>query len=409
LTWIKDIMSELRQPREAGAILVINSGSSSVKFALFAVQDLSHLWSGGIDRIGLQNSRLYVTDAKGAQLIDEVKDITDHKSALGQLLEIIDRHRSVARLAAVGHRIVHGGPDFASPVMITEELETRLRKLVPLAPLHQLHNVAGIAAVRSARPDLPQVACFDTAFHRSMPTLSTLTALPRKFYGEGIRRYGFHGLSYEYMVDALRRDGINIDGERIIIAHLGNGASMCALKEGRSIETTMGFSTLAGLPMGTRCGDLDPGIVLYLIAEKGLSVERIQHLLYEESGLLGLSALTPNMQDLLAQLSEPTAIQAIEFYCYQARRHLTALTASLCGLDRLVFTGGIGANAPLIRAKICEGLGYLGIKVDPRRNFDGERVISATASAVAVEAFQTNEELMIARHVQHVLWSYGST
>jgi acetate kinase len=398
-------MIELPQAEQSRAILVINSGSSSVKFALFTAQDLSHMCSGMIDRIGLQDSHLYVTDAEGAQLIDEVMNIPDHKSALSQLLEIMDRDRSVAPLAAVGHRIVHGGLEFESPVVVTEEMEARLRKLVPLAPLHQPHNVAGITAVRSVRPDLPQVACFDTAFHRSMPTVSTLTALPRKFYDEGIRRFGFHGLSYEYIVDTLRRDGINIDGERIMIAHLGNGASMCALKEGRSIETTMGFSTLAGLPMGTRCGDLDPGIVLYLIAEKGLSVERIQHLLYEESGLLGLSALTPNMQDLLKQLSEPTAIQAIEFYCYQARRHLTALTASLSGLDRLVFTGGIGANAPQIRAKICEGLEYLGIKIDAQRNSDGERVISAATSAVAVEAFQTHEELMIARHVQHVLWS----
>ncbi|HEY7747581.1 MAG TPA: acetate/propionate family kinase [Aestuariivirgaceae bacterium] len=403
-------MNERRQFRqfahEAGAtILVINSGSSSVKFALFTAQELSRLWSGAIDRIGLQNSYFHATDANGAQIIDDVMDIDNHQAALSQLLDTIEQRRSAARLAAVGHRIVHGGPEFESPVIVTDEVEVRLRMLIPLAPLHQPHNVAGIAAVRSARPDLPQVACFDTAFHRSIPSLATLTALPRKFYKEGMRRYGFHGLSYEYIVDRLRRDANDIESERIIIAHLGNGASMCALKEGRSVETTMGFSTLAGLPMGTRCGDLDPGIVLYLLTEKAMSVQRIQHLLYEESGLLGLSAISPSMQDLLAQLSEPTAFQAVEYYCYQARRHLGALTAGLGGLDRLVFTGGIGANAPVIREKICRGLGYLGIHIDTERNSDGDRVISAAASAVTVEAFQTDEELMIARHVQHVLWS----
>jgi acetate kinase len=227
--------------------------------------------------------------------------------------------------------------------------------------------------------------------------------LPRKFYDDAVRRYGFHGLSYEYIVDTLRRGGVDIDRERIIIAHLGNGASMCALKSGRSIETTMGFSTLAGLPMGTRCGDLDPGIVLYLLATKGMSVERVQHLLYEESGLLGISGLTSNMQDLLARSSEPTAIEAVDVFCYHARQHLAALTATLGGLDRLVFTAGIGANAPVIRARICEGLEYLGISLDAGRNASNDRIISADFSRVVVEARPTDEELMIARHVRQVL------
>ena len=388
----------------ATAILVINSGSSSVKFALFTAEaPLSRLWSGAIERIGLANGRFHALDVNGAPVLDETGDIADHETALRLLLDAVERHPSGARLAAVGHRVVHGGPECDCPVIVTAALESQLRQLIPLAPLHQPHNLAGIAAVRRARPALPQVACFDTAFHHDLPRLATLTALPRAFHGQGIRRYGFHGLSYEYVVDALRHDGVDVAHERIVVAHLGNGASMSAVKGGRSVETTMGFSTLAGLPMGTRCGDLDPGIILYLLTEKSMTAERIHHLLYEESGLLGLSGLSRNMQDLLALPAEPAAIEAIDFFCYQARRHLAALTAALGGLDRLVFTGGIGANAPAVRAKVCTGLEYLGIVFDDERNTNGARLISADASRVAIEAFPTDEELMIARHVQQVL------
>jgi acetate kinase len=401
-------LGELRQsgdqpPASDGAILVINSGSSSVKFALFTAEKLSRLWSGAIDRIGLGDSRFHAIDGSGAKLLDETEDIADHKTALKLLLDAVEQHPSGARLTAVGHRIVHGGPECDCPILVTAGLEARLRKLSPLAPMHQPHNLAGIAAVRSARRNLPQVACFDTAFHHNLPRLARLTGLPRELYEEGIRRYGFHGLSYEYITDALRREAVDLEHERIIIAHLGNGASMCAVKSGRSIETTMGFSTLSGLPMGTRCGDLDPGIVLYLLTEKRMRIKQVQQLLYEESGLLGLSGLSSSMEDLLGQLSEPAAVEAVEAYCYQARRHLAALTATLGGLDRLVFTGGIGANASLIRAKICAGLEYLGIVIDPKRNADDERVISNETSWVTVEAFATDEELMIAQHVRHLL------
>ncbi len=401
-------MGELRQsgdqpPASDGAILVINSGSSSVKYALFTAEKLSRLWSGAIDRIGLGDSRFHAIDGSGAKLLDETEDIADHKTALKLLLDAVEQHPSGARLTAVGHRIVHGGPECDCPILVTAGLEARLRKLSPLAPMHQPHNLAGIAAVRSARRNLPQVACFDTAFHHNLPRLARLTGLPRELYEEGIRRYGFHGLSYEYITDALRREAVDLEHERIIIAHLGNGASMCAVKSGRSIETTMGFSTLSGLPMGTRCGDLDPGIVLYLLTEKRMRIKQVQQLLYEESGLLGLSGLSSSMEDLLGQLSEPAAVEAVEAYCYQARRHLAALTATLGGLDRLVFTGGIGANASLIRAKICAGLEYLGIVIDPKRNADDERVISNETSWVTVEAFATDEELMIAQHVRHLL------
>jgi acetate kinase len=401
-------LGELRQsgdqpPASDGAILVINSGSSSVKYALFTAEKLSRLWSGAIDRIGLGDSRFHAIDGSGAKLLDETEDIADHKTALKLLLDAVEQHPLGARLTAVGHRIVHGGPECDCPILVTAGLEARLRKLSPLAPMHQPHNLAGIAAVRSARRNLPQVACFDTAFHHNLPRLARLTGLPRELYEEGIRRYGFHGLSYEYITDALRREAVDLEHERIIIAHLGNGASMCAVKSGRSIETTMGFSTLSGLPMGTRCGDLDPGIVLYLLTEKRMRIKQVQQLLYEESGLLGLSGLSSSMEDLLGQLSEPAAVEAVEAYCYQARRHLAALTATLGGLDRLVFTGGIGANASLIRAKICAGLEYLGIVIDPKRNADDERVISNETSWVTVEAFATDEELMIAQHVRHLL------
>jgi len=388
------------------AILVINCGSSSVRFALFAAEEtLPRVWSGVIERVGLANARFRAVDGEGVTVIDETEDIADHDAALSLLLDAIERQPSGARLAAVGHRVVHGGSECDCPLLVTAAVEERLRRLVPLAPLHQPHNLAGIAAVRSARPGLPQVACFDTAFHHSLPRLATLTALPRELYDEGVRRYGFHGLSYEYVVNALRLDGADIGRERIIVAHLGNGASMCALQGGRSMETTMGFSTLAGLPMGTRCGDLDPGIILYLLAEKGMTVDEVQHLLYEQSGLLGISKLSRNMQDLLARPDEPAAVEAIEVFCYQARRHLAALTAALGGLNRVVFTGGIGANAPLIRRKICTGLEYLGIALDFQCNAGCARIISTKSSPVLVEAFQTDEELVIARHVQHVLAS----
>ena len=387
-----------------GAILVINCGSSSVKFAVFTSERSPlRFWSGSIDRIGVANTRFHIVDNQGQTVIDQADPIADHETALAQVLDTIDRRASQLALAAVGHRIVHGGADCDCPVIVTSAVETRLQQLVPLAPLHQPHNLAGIAAVRKTRPSLSQIACFDTAFHHDLPRLATLTALPRAFYGEGVRRFGFHGLSYEYIVDALRRSGVDVDHERIVIAHLGNGASMCAVSGGRSVETTMGFSTLAGLPMGTRCGDLDPGIVLYLLKAKGMTVERVEHLLYEESGLLGVSGVTSNMQDLLSRPDTQTAIEAVEVFCYQARRHLAALTATLGGLDRVVFTGGIGANAPIVRAKICAGLEYLDLKLDEARNASNDPIVSAHSSRVAVQALPTDEELTIARHVREML------
>ena len=389
-----------------GTILVINSGSSSVKFALFdmAADEPRRVWQGALERIGFDAGRFAATDVRGTILIDETLAIPNHVVALDLLLGWVEDRMSQKDLIAVGHRVVHGGEECDCSLLVTPALEVRLKRLIPLAPLHLPHNLAGIVAVRLRRPDLPQVASFDTAFHHGLPRVARLTGLPRRFEEDGVRRYGFHGLSYEYVIDEVRRrdDDAATDG-RIIVAHLGNGASMAAIKDGRSVETTMGFSTLAGLPMGTRPGDLDPGVLLHLLIEKQMPAEALQDLLYDASGLLGISGLSRNMADLLARRVAPEAAEAIEFFCHHARRHLAGLTVALGGLDRLVFTGGIGANSPEIRARICDGLGYLGLALDAGRNAGHERVVSSDGSPVLIEAFKTDEELVIARHARDLL------
>ena len=382
------------------AVLVINCGSSSIKFALFAAsRTMPQLFSGALERIGLGPGRFHAKDSLGKALFEQQPTLANHKAALGLVIKAVKQQLAGRTLLAVGHRVVHGGANCDCPVPVDLALEDRLRQLVPLAPLHLPHNLAGITAVRELQPDLPQVACFDTSFHHSLPRLARLTTLPREFQHEGIQRYGFHGLSYESVVDALRQDGVDVERERMVIAHLGNGASMCALRHGRSVETTMGFSTLAGLMMGTRCGDLDPGAVLYLLTAKGMSADAVQTLLYERSGLLGVSGISSDMRELLSRDEEPAAREAIALFWYRARQHLASLTAALGGLDRLVFTGGIGANAPEIRERICEGLAYLGIKLDPKANRAGAKTVSARGAAVTVQALHSDEEHMIARHV----------
>jgi acetate kinase len=394
----------LEASRPAGAarccILVLNAGSSSVKFALFSTDQrpLRHL-SGAVDGIGHDQGRFHAKDETGGVWVDEKQRVSNQEEAIELVLSSVEQRGAGWTIIAVGHRIVHGGPDCDCPKLVTPELEARLQKLVPLAPLHMPHNLAGIASVRTRRPHLPQVACFDTAFHETLPKLSRMTGLPRDIAGRDIRRYGFHGLSYEFIADELRRThGAAVDDERVIVAHLGNGASMAAIKRGRSVETTMGFSTLAGLPMGTRSGDLDPGIVLYLILEKGLSAEAVQRMLYERSGLLGISGASSDMQELLSQADRPHVAEAIDYFCVRTRAYIGSLATSLGGLDRLVFTGGIGANAPEIRARICEGLEFLSIDLDPARNRTGQGTISRDGTPVAVEAIPTDEELMIAQH-----------
>lgn len=381
-------------------ILALNCGSSSLKSALFSVEgDPQRSWTGSIERIGLPEAGFTTRTADGAILDDERCDIPDHAAALDRLLSRIEKIVPLDSLLAVGHRVVHGGPDCDCPMIVNRSLEARLQKLIPLAPLHLPHNLAGILAVKSRWPELLQITCFDTAFHQTLPRIARLTGLPRKLEDSGVRRYGFHGLSYEYVLaDVRQRDGEGAAAGRLIVAHLGNGASVAAIKNGRSIETTMGFSGLGGLIMGTRSGDLDPGIILYLGTELGMNFEAIEHLLYRQSGLLGVSGVSRDMQDLLARQNVIAAAEAVDLFCYRAAQHIAALTVPLRGLDRLIFTGGIGANAPEIRNRICAELPHLGLEIDSDRNRQTRRKISTDASIVTVQAIPTDEELMIARH-----------
>ncbi|WP_417425901.1 acetate/propionate family kinase [Hoeflea sp.] len=387
------------------AVLTLNAGSSSLKFAIFTnVERPRRLWSGAIERIGLPGARFRLSDARGAVFREETGTIADHDTALKRLLLAIEHEASGVKLVAVGHRIAHGGPDCDCPEQVTPTLRARLQQLTALAPLHLPANIAGIDAVRIARPDLTQIACFDTSFHRDLPPIARLSGLPRALQDEGLRRFGFHGLSYEYIVKALRDAGVAVDAERIVVAHLGNGASMCAIRDGKSLETTMGFSTIAGLPMGTRSGDVDPGLLLHLLIDKEMTPEAVSQMLYAESGLLGLSGISRNMQELL-QRPDDAAAEAVAYFCYHARRHLAGLTATLGGVDRLVFTGGIGANAPQVRAGICDRLGYLGIELNKSANLRGDPVISTGSVGVTVEVRQTDEEAMIAGHVHQFMAS----
>ena len=380
-------------------ILTLNAGSSSLKFALFTASGHpKRLWSGAIDRIGLPGAHFQLTDARKTVVLNEPGALDSHEAALARLLRTVASLPGSPDLIAVGHRVVHGGPECDCPKGVTPALLARLRRLTSLAPLHMPPNLAGIDAVQATRPDLPQVACFDTSFHHDLPRMAQMTALPRAYAADGIQRYGFHGLSYEYIMKSLHKDGVNTQAERIIIAHLGNGASMAAIRGGQPIETSMGFSTIAGLPMGTRPGDIDPGILIYLMQEKGMKLDEVADLLYNQSGLLGISGLSRNMHDLLGSRQEH-ASEAVEYFCYQARLHLARLTGALGGLTRVVFTGGIGENSAEIRSRICAGLGYLGIDMDSAANEAGRIMISKPGARVTIEARATDEEKMIACHV----------
>lgn len=381
------------------AIMTLNAGTSSLKFAIFVGRRAPRrLWSGAIEKIGLADARFRLSNARGTRVLDQSGRIGSHVAALARLMTAIERDLDGPPLGAVGHRVVHGGPECDCPKLVTPAILDRLKRLTPLAPMHLPANIAGIEAVATARPELPQVACFDTSFHHDLPRIARLSGLPRALQDAGYRRYGFHGLSYEFILRALRADGVDVARERIVVAHLGNGASMCAIRNGQSVETTMGFSTIAGLPMGTRSGDIDPGLLLHLMIEDGMTPQNLSRMLYTESGLLGLSRISRNMQELL-ESETAEAAEAVDYFCHHARRHLAGLTASLGGLDRLVFTGGIGTNSWKVRAAICEGLEYLGISLDRGANARGAKMISAPSGRVVVEARQTDEEAMIAGHV----------
>jgi acetate kinase len=386
-------------------ILTINSGSSSVKLALYHVGISERLvLSGKIDRIGLTGSHFEIKDAGGVVLTRRELDLRDHKDALKVLLDWLHDHMRLKGLDAVGHRLVHGGLKYVYPHVITPELLSSLQKLIPLAPGHLPQALGTIDTVRQWYPDLMQVACFDTAFHRQMPDVAQMYALPADLVDKGVIRYGFHGLSCEYVVQELRRQaGSEADG-RIIIAHLGNGASLTAVQHGKSVDTTMGFTPAGGLVMSTRSGDLDPGVLVYLLEEQGVKATELNDMVNRKSGLLGVSGISSDMKDILDREKEdPRAASAVNLFCYQAKKFLSALAGVLGGLDTLIFTAGVGENAPPVRRRICEGLEFLGIRLNPGRNAANAPIISGEASQCKVRVMHTDEDLMIARQTNGLI------
>jgi acetate kinase len=389
----------------SGALLVLNAGSSSLKFSLFLDADPPReLLRGRLEELSTRPR--FFAQADG-EVVGEKEwpagTRLGHEGAIDHLfgwLRDQPHHRQAIR--AVGHRVVHGGIGLSGPVRLDMHLVAELEKLVPLAPLHQPHNLAAIAAVTRVAPALPQVACFDTAFHRSQPPVAQAFALPRRYFEQGVRRYGFHGLSYEYVASVLPQRVPAAAAGRTVVAHLGNGASMCALDRGRSVATTMSFTALDGLMMGTRCGAIDPGVLLYLLDHEGLDVRGLERLLYQQSGLLGVSGISSDMRELLAR-SDPAAGQALDLFVYRVSRDLGSLAAALGGLDALVFTGGIGENAAPIRARVCRQAGWLGLDLDETANAAGGPCLSQAGSRVSAWVIPTNEELMIALHMRRVL------
>ena len=387
-------------PRQDRVILCLNSGSSSVKLAVFRLGDKETLLAqGATERIGQQKGRLWIRGPAEEILVDQTNDFPDHQVAVRAMLAAFQQ-LLLPKPAAVGHRVVHGGPGYTEPALVDPQLLDTLRKLIPFAPLHLPGALHGIESVAAQFPGIMQVACFDTAFHRRMPEINQRFPLPRSFYEEGIRRYGFHGLSYEYILYVL---GPAARG-RTIIAHLGNGASMAAILHGRPLDTTMGLTPTGGFMMGTRCGDLDPGILLYLMDEKGYGPARIDDLVNHESGLLGVSGISSDMKTLLEKsTNDPQARQAVEMFCHHLRKHIGALAAVLGGVDMLVFTGGIGEHAAPVRWNVCQGLAYLGIHLNEERNTRHADQISTPDSSCQVCVIPTNEDLMIARHTYQVI------
>lgn len=387
---------------------VINAGSSSLKFTFY--EGDRPILSGQVDGIGVRPSAR-ATGADGVALDPPHLGQTPSAApaeALPALIEWAKRRLGDRRLEALGHRVVHGGLRYTQPQRVTPALLAELESLIPLAPLHEPHNIAPIRTALALRPDLPQVACFDTAFHRSMPEVAQAFALPRTLHDEGIRRYGFHGLSYEYIASVLPDRAPEIAEGRVVVAHLGNGCSLCGLRGRTSVASTMGFTALDGVPMGTRCGDLDAGVVLHLIQQKGMAVEDVVDLLYRRSGMLGLSGLSSDFRNLLASES-PHAHFAVDVFCYRVAGHIGSLAAALGGLDGIVFTAGVGENAVQVRAAICQACRWLGLELDEAANrLHGPR-ISTAGSGVAAYVIPTDENLMIARHARALLGSAGAS
>lgn len=389
----------------APQVFVVNGGSSSIKFALYAPGvPPQRQAAGSINRIGLPGTVLAVTPAIGQPERHSVA-ADNYEQAVSQLIQWLDKHIGFSAIAAVGHRIVHGGARYHEPQPVTPEMIEELRRITPLDPDHLPGEIALIETFRRASPDLLQVVCFDTAFHRDMPREARLLPIPRRFDAAGIRRYGFHGLSYAFLMEELARSaGPETVNGRIILAHLGAGASLAAVRAGQGIDTTMGFTPTSGLMMATRSGDLDPGVIFYLLRAEQMTVDQVDHLVNRQSGLLGVSAVSPDMRDLLSrQHSEIQAAEAVTLFCYHAKKGIGALCAALGGLDTLVFTGGIGENAAEVRGRICEGLGFLGIELDQARNAANAVIISTDSSRATVRVIRTDEESMIAKAVYRIL------
>ncbi len=392
--------------RDRRALLIVNAGSSSLKFSIFNISDSGELvldLRGQIEGIGSARSRLIVQEGEDRHERSlSASEAGSPQTATASLAKAIAERSSTTEIIAVGHRIVHGGSRYSAPLCLDDEVIAYLETFNPLAPLHQPHNLAVVRAMAKALPGVPQVGCFDTAFHQEHDVVTELFALPYELYEAGVRRYGFHGLSYEYIAHALRSIAPAIAQRRVIVAHLGSGASLCALNVGRSIDSTMGFSALDGLPMGTRCGQLDPGVILYLLRERNMSVDDLESLFYKKSGLLGISGISSDMRDLL-ESHESRARLAVEYFVFHVAREIASLTATLGGIDALVFTAGIGERSAEIRSLIGARLAWLGITVDEAANRANAPCISASGAGISVWVIPTNEELMIARHTREVL------
>jgi acetate kinase len=387
-------------------VLTINGGSSSIKFALFEAGDpLRRILKGGIERIGLPEATLRVKGLNQADNFSRLVMAPDHTVAVGALMDWIEERNGRDTLTAVGHRVVHGGPKYSEPQRITAEMVEELRQLSPFDPEHLPEEILLTEAFHRRFPDLPQVACFDTAFHHDLPRVARLLPIPRRYEAQGVRRYGFHGLSYAYLMEELARvAGMKVAQGRVILAHLGNGASLAAVRDGKSMDTSMSFTPTAGVPMSTRCGDLDPGLVWYLARTEKMSDKQFNEMVNFQSGLLGVSETSSDMRDLLDhEKQDERAAEAVAMFCYQVKKWIGAFAAALGGLDTLIFSGGIGENSPTVRARICDGLGFLGIEIEEKRNATNEGVISAQTSRAAIRVIRTDEELMIATTVCRIL------
>ena len=387
-------------------ILAINGGSSSIKFVLFAASDpLRRILEGGINRIGHPEATFQVKGSETGDNFSKVVAALDHKAAVEVLLDWFEKRLGPSGLAAVGHRVVHGGPKYSEPQRITAEMIEELRRLSPFDPEHLPEEIELITAFHRKFPEIPQVACFDTAFHHDLPHVARLLPIPRRYEAQGVRRYGFHGLSYAFLLQELAcQAGAEAAYGRVIFAHLGNGASLAAVHGGKSLDTSMGFTPAAGVPMGTRSGDLDPGLFWYLARTEGFDAKQFNEMVNFQSGLLGISETSSDMRDLLErEKSDSRAADAVAMFCYQVKKWIGAFAAAMGGLETLVFAGGIGENSPPVRSRICEGMEFLGIELEEMGNAANKGVISTASGRVAVRVIHTDEELMIARTVCHLL------